>query len=118
MGAADGGMVACNGGGHCIHVPPTERSAGAGVGVENGAACGGAQRVDGWMDGWEEVSWEEVAGKRCSRARGLLDCQKSMAVLFVLAVVLEPLRHLTSWFLNVWSCKHRLSEAASARQPC
>ena len=49
----------------------------------------------------EEVSWEEVAGKRCSRARGLLECQKSMAVLFVLAVVLEPLRHLTSWFLTV-----------------
>lgn len=52
------------------------------------------------IEEWQQMNWHQVTSKRVDKSISFLQSRASMAKLLVLAVVLEPLRYLTTWLLN------------------
>lgn len=47
----------------------------------------------------EELDWHQVAGRRCARAKRFLHSEAKLTIILMLSIVLEPLRHICSFFL-------------------
>ncbi len=52
------------------------------------------------MDFVKDMSFSAVAGNRFRTSRGFLSNPEHLSVIVMFALVLEPLRHMTSWFLR------------------
>lgn len=55
----------------------------------------------------EEISWHRVAGIRSAKAQEMLSDPQSYFRIAILAIVLEPIRYLTRWFMVEGSDRRR-----------